>query len=576
MKTAVIISIILVIAAISAIAIFAASNQDMSPIDNKPIQNDSNETGQKPDDTKSMQNNTDDEINKRLDDIKKMNSTVYIPKQREWQTSGPFQIDRTQYILGEKIFVRIGGLGPDDKGQIVFLRPKNTTHSETYLSIPFDGRAKPAFNYYLEPDLSKIRGICTIDDLVGDWTVVFRGTNYPNLEFSVSSEILPGDEDSYKPVCLSGKVALGSLLSLTGEFEAGAQEDLVAINLAVDDFNTYLKDIDQRWSIDMQSKDSETNPDVALEEIKSFHENEINLIVGPETSENIKAVKEFVNDNDMLLVSCCSSAPTLAIANDNVYRLVPDDTDQGRVMAKIMIDEGIQVMIPVWRGDLWGDGLLKAISDSFVESNGTVMDGIRYDTDSPDIPAIVSELEETVQDAIEQYGKDKVAIQFIGGSQIVSVFDSAITYDILDDVRWFGSGWSSDPALTDDNELLEFSSTVQFTIVEFTIPSNPTLERIHEHIVEELSRSPIASAYAAYDAVWLIGLSMLETQSTDGAKIKNILPDIANNYVGASGDIKLNDAGDLATANYDIWMILDDQWILVGVYDSSTGSISYS
>ena len=142
------------------------------------------------------------EIQEKLDEIEKNNlENFFKPKDREWITSGPFQIDRSEYILGEKIFLRIGGLSPDEIGQAVFLMPSNGTHYTVYLSIPFDGSDKSAFNYYLEPDLSKFRGICSVDDLVGDWKVVFRGTDYPNLEFRVTEQILPGDEPDYEPVC---------------------------------------------------------------------------------------------------------------------------------------------------------------------------------------------------------------------------------------------------------------------------------------------------------------------------------------------------------------------------------------
>ena len=142
------------------------------------------------------------EIQEKLDEIEKNNlENDYKPKDREWITSGPFQIDRSEYILGEKIFLRIGGLQYDDLGQVVFLMPSNGTHYTVYMSIPFDGADKSGFNYYLEPDLSKAEGICTIDDLIGTWKVVFRGTNYPDLEFRVTDQILPGDEPDYEPVC---------------------------------------------------------------------------------------------------------------------------------------------------------------------------------------------------------------------------------------------------------------------------------------------------------------------------------------------------------------------------------------
>jgi hypothetical protein len=142
------------------------------------------------------------EVQQKLDEIEKINlENEYSPKPREWITSGPFQIDRSEYVIGEKIFLIIGGLQYNEKGQVVFLRPLNDTHYEVYQTIPFDGTKKNVFNYYIQPQLSKIKGLCSVDDIIGDWAVTFRGTDYPNLKFRITDEILPGDEDSYEPVC---------------------------------------------------------------------------------------------------------------------------------------------------------------------------------------------------------------------------------------------------------------------------------------------------------------------------------------------------------------------------------------
>ncbi|CAD6513744.1 conserved exported hypothetical protein [metagenome] len=140
------------------------------------------------------------EIQKKYDELEKINlENEYSQKQREWITSGPFQIDRSKYAIGEKIFLVLGGLGPDEKGQIAVMRPLNATHYSVYLTIPFDGATKSAFNYYLEPQISKTRGICSVDDLTGKWTMVFRGTNYPNLNFEITKEVVPGT--NIEPVC---------------------------------------------------------------------------------------------------------------------------------------------------------------------------------------------------------------------------------------------------------------------------------------------------------------------------------------------------------------------------------------
>ena len=186
----IIILVILVVTAIGIITVLSSEESDIIAVENsfdenlRPVEQDTSE------------------IEDKLDEIERKNlENQYTPKERDWITSGPFQIDRSEYVLGEKVFLRIGGLSYEEKGQVVFLMPSNGTHYTVYLSIPFDGADKSAFNYYVEPDLSALKKICTVDELIGDWKIVFRGTDYPDLEFKVTEEILPGDEPDYEPVC---------------------------------------------------------------------------------------------------------------------------------------------------------------------------------------------------------------------------------------------------------------------------------------------------------------------------------------------------------------------------------------
>ena len=67
------------------------------------------------------------------------------------------------------------------------------------LTIPFDGAQKSAFNYYIDPGITKTRGLCSVDDIAGKWAVVFRGTNWPNLNFEITKDVVPGT--NIEPVC---------------------------------------------------------------------------------------------------------------------------------------------------------------------------------------------------------------------------------------------------------------------------------------------------------------------------------------------------------------------------------------
>lgn len=51
---------------------------------------------------------------------------------------------------------------------------------------------KPEFNYYITPQISKFEGICSVDDLIGKWIIVFRETDYPNLNFEITKEVISG------------------------------------------------------------------------------------------------------------------------------------------------------------------------------------------------------------------------------------------------------------------------------------------------------------------------------------------------------------------------------------------------
>jgi ABC-type branched-subunit amino acid transport system substrate-binding protein len=103
---------------------------------------------------------------------------------------------------------------------------------------------------------------------------------------------------------------------------------------------------------------------------------------------------------------------------------------------------------------------------------------------------------------------------------------------------------------------------------------NPIYEHVQDSLTETLGRTPNTFVHPSYDVVWVLGLSILETQSTDVSKIKSVFPDVAEHYYGAIGPTILNEAGDLAQANYEVWGIRGGEWVLLGQYNHATDSIS--
>ena len=69
--------------------------------------------------------------------------------------------------------------------------------------MPFDG-SKSQTNFYLDIGLSKSKGICTTEELIGDWKLTFVDNNIgaiTNLDFKIINQILPGTEKRFEAVC---------------------------------------------------------------------------------------------------------------------------------------------------------------------------------------------------------------------------------------------------------------------------------------------------------------------------------------------------------------------------------------
>ena len=128
----------------------------------------------------------------------------------KWIHSGPFAIDRAEYLLGHKIFL-IAELNPNDKGVIRLVkmndydkwseRVENSGAGKTIKKFPFDGEKDAKFNIYFSPNLSAVSKICSVEDLVGKYQVVFEGTKYQDIKLKILNQYLPGTENMFEPVC---------------------------------------------------------------------------------------------------------------------------------------------------------------------------------------------------------------------------------------------------------------------------------------------------------------------------------------------------------------------------------------
>lgn len=375
---------------------------------------------------------------------------------------------------------------------------------------------------------------------------------------------------AWQAVCgdeLCGSVQIGVLLPLSGQLADVGYAAHEATELAVADFNAHLSDIGQQWQIRTILEDTQTDPTAALEGITIMHDRGVGVVLGPLMSANVESTKKYVDDNNMLMVSCCSSASELAI-NDNIYRLAPNSITQMSALAGMIKHYEIDAILTVYRDDVWGHSLLNAMPKAL---NDVAMDiplsydpqHITNDLKSPEFGDLAVHLSEQVQGMVDEYGAENVAVVFLGFTEVAGFMESASKHDILYDVRWFGTdATAKNTAVVSD--VAEFADAVMYTAPLFVTPENDLTMRVLSGIQHDEYG---VFAYATYDAVWLVGEAILKAQNTDPIHVGSLLPDVADRYDGALGRISLNDMGDLVASKYDIWTVDNGQWSVIGMYD---------
>ncbi|MGZ8891259.1 MAG: ABC transporter substrate-binding protein [Nitrososphaeraceae archaeon] len=370
---------------------------------------------------------------------------------------------------------------------------------------------------------------------------------------------------------------IGAILPKSGSFASTGIPTITSLKIAEQDVNEFFQKSNSSLRVKLQIEDSKTNPTETLNAIKRLDKANAKIIVGPMTSTAVNAVMNYSNENDIVLISQSSTSPALSIVGDNLFRFVPDDKNQGKFIAKKMWDSGIKIVVPMWRDDIYGNELYKSMKENFEKLGGIVSEGVRYKPHIGNFAASLhrinfimwnqdlKQLSQLVEHQTKKVGNDSVGVYLISYDEVTPIMIQANEHTILDQVRWFGAD-----SIAQNNHLLRNKDSALFAIKTnfvnplFTISlQNEKIEHIREE-VEKGKHEPTLLTYPiiSYDAFWVAALSldkshtMLERFNIDTLK-ENIVK-LTGPYVGISGNITLNNAGDRTSGPYELWRIADD------------------
>ncbi|HZC49479.1 MAG TPA: ABC transporter substrate-binding protein, partial [Nitrososphaeraceae archaeon] len=374
---------------------------------------------------------------------------------------------------------------------------------------------------------------------------------------------------------------VGAILPFTGSFSSIGKSVKIALEKAENDVNKYFEDLNSSSPhFNLLMANSKTSPEESLVAIKKLHENGAKIIVGPATSTAVSAAKEYADDNDVILISYSSTSPLLSIEGDNLFRLVPDDTYQGKIIAEKMISDGIKAIVPIWRGDIYGNELYKSTTYHFEKLGGRVEEGVNYKPHTGKFATSLhrinfimwnQELEKLsaiVSDAVKKHGANSVGVYAISFDEITPILIQSPLYENLGKVRWYGSdSIAQNHQITKNIDSALFAMKTNLSNPLYAIDSEAEKTHDLKEVLEEKLHEVSSITYPAlaYDSYWIASLS-LDNNSTLNhdnnenltKSFKEIVIETAQSFDGISGKIKLNKAGDCIGGNYDFWIVAKD------------------
>lgn len=366
-------------------------------------------------------------------------------------------------------------------------------------------------------------------------------------------------------VQLSGEIPIGWIECVDiGQSRPSSQ-------IADKDINGWLQQVGIPVKVKFLWEDAGGSATKAVELVQSLAAQGVKVILGMNCSSHCKAALGYVTEHHMLIFSDASSSPLLAVPNRGpLFRLYPDDRFQGKGLARAITSKGIKAIVIFQLGDAWGDGLHDALKSRFEELGGKVEDRIRFDPAATDFTAEAKKLSDDIKGMISTYGKDKVGVELITLLPTLLAIQHAVgQYPELLQVPWFGSdGYAQMDALVKEAGNLAVQAHHYCTYPGIT--KSVLYEAYRTKFKAITGQDPMIYVINTYDSAWITTYCMLMAGKYDADVITKMIPQVADSYFGASGWTLLNDVGDRAGMDYDIWAVVDSSnphWALVGSYD---------
>lgn len=370
---------------------------------------------------------------------------------------------------------------------------------------------------------------------------------------------------------------VGVLVSLTGPWSTLGHNTVAALQLAVDQIDAEARRRHGGYRLRLVVRDTALDPLRALEALEDLHRRGVVAVIGPQSSAELAMIKPYADRHHIVIVSQSSTASSLSIANDSIFRFCPSDIREAAAITSLMWHDGVRTIVPLWRNDDGNNGLHQSVQQAFLALGGQVTPGFRYEATTTDFTAAIERIADEVIGA-NAGAASPAAVYLAAFDEVTGVFGAAQGNATLSATPWYGSdGVALSQALLDDAIAAQFASTSGFPNPIFGLDDadQASWQPISDGVVARTGVRPDAFALSAYDALFVVHRALESAGDVrDPLAVRAAFVDAAEAHVGITGSTALDEAGDRLVARFNFWAVRMKEgvpsWVRVGRYSNGT------
>lgn len=303
-----------------------------------------------------------------------------------------------------------------------------------------------------------------------------------------------------------GVLHIGSVLPQTGSLAFLGPPEFAAVELAVQDINAAGGVLGEDVVL-TQGDSGDTSTDIANQTVDAGLAAGVDAFIGAASSGVSFTFIDKLVENCKIHFSPANTSPDFTDYDDGglYFRTAPSDVLQGRVLADLMIAEGVTNAVFMALQDPYGEGLLKYSSEPFADQGGEVVDSFTYD---PTLATFDAEVDRVVTADPEAL----VLIGFAESAQILTgLFESGFTPDVKKIYLVDGNI---------GNALAEGFAPGAFSGIRGTLPAAETTQDFKDALLA-VDPELVDFSYApeSYDAVVITALAAAIAGSDDPGMI---------------------------------------------------------